>query len=283
VPADLPPVLFNPTDLNQVILNLLLNARDTLSEKLAGQNASNWKPCIRIEAEELPQGAFAKPVAFPSHVLCGWLKLTVTDNGMGIAAEVKERIFEPFYTTKSMGQGTGLGLATVWHTITVAGGRIDIVSTVGEGSSFEVVLPVWASSPAQKGEEKQPARVAGGTADVLLIDDDKVVADAMSAVLRKKGYRVRCIRDGLLAWEHLQANLATHDLLVVDINMPGLDGIELARRARKAGYGGHIMIVSGRLTSEDTGQFADVGVDAVLVKPFNNDELMQAVKTCLGR
>jgi signal transduction histidine kinase len=283
VPADLPPVLFNPTDLNQVLLNLLLNARDTLSEKLAGQNASNWKPCIRIEAEELPQGAFAKPVAFPSHVLCGWLKLTVADNGMGIAAEVKERIFEPFYTTKSMGQGTGLGLATVWHTITVAGGRIDIVSTVGEGSSFEVVLPVWASSPVQKGEEKQPARVAGGTADVLLIDDDKVVADVMAAVLRKKGYRVRCIRDGLLAWEHLQANIATHDLLVVDINMPGLDGIELARRARNAGYVGHIMIVSGRLTSEDTGQFAGVRVDAVLVKPFNNDELMRAVTTCLGR
>src|SRR6185369_12539275 len=125
MPADLPPLWLNATDLNQILLNLLLNARDTLLEKL-GRQSGGWTPCIRVEAEALstdsasplPTGSRKQPL--------GWQRLTVRDNGLGMTPAVRERIFEPFYTTKEVGKGTGLGLATVWHLVSELGGRVEL-------------------------------------------------------------------------------------------------------------------------------------------------------------
>ena len=144
VAHDLPPLVFNATDLDQILINLLLNARDTLIEKLAVRESATWRPCIRISAAQLRPDSVEWPLADPDRVLTGWRRITVQDNGLGISPAVRERIFEPFYTTKCVGQGTGLGLATVWHQVTAAGGRIDLETTLGEGSVFNVLLPVWA-------------------------------------------------------------------------------------------------------------------------------------------
>ncbi|MDQ5979865.1 MAG: two-component system, cell cycle sensor histidine kinase and response regulator CckA, partial [Verrucomicrobiota bacterium] len=122
-PADLPALYLNATDLNQILVNLILNARDTLLDRLNAPQPGDWSPLIRIGAAHLPADARAPLPDVPAPGLLGWVRLTVQDNGMGMPTEVRERIYEPFFTTKSVGQGTGLGLATVWHLVHMSGGH----------------------------------------------------------------------------------------------------------------------------------------------------------------
>lgn len=281
VPPDLPPLWFNATDLNQVLLNLLLNARDTLLEKLVRQPA-DWTPCIRVEAITLAADAVEPTVGNDRRKLLGWQQLSVRDNGLGITPAVRERIFEPFYTTKEVGKGTGLGLATVWHLVTEAGGRVEVESTPGEGSVFHVLLPVWPA-PAQKPAATVPAvGTASGPLRVFLAEDEALVAETLAAVLQRAGHQVVKSDNGSRAWEQLAGHLSDFDLLVFDVNMPGLDGIELARRARTSHYAGRLLIISGRLSVSELREIEQVRVDRVLAKPFSTQEFLDAVRHCLN-
>ena len=280
VPADLPPLWFNATDLNQVLLNLLINARDTLLEKLARQPAG-WAPCIRVEATELPAGLVEPPGATERRRVLGWQQLSVRDNGLGITPTVRERIFEPFYTTKEVGKGTGLGLATVWHIVTEAGGRVELDSVPGEGSVFRIVLPVWPPPETPRIPVAVASVASEGTVRVFLAEDESLVSEALTAVLRRAGHQVTQSDNGARAWAHLEGHLGDYDLLVFDVNMPGLDGIELARRSRTSHYTGRIMIVSGRLSVPELREIDRVRVDRVLAKPFSTAEFLDAVRTCL--
>jgi two-component system cell cycle sensor histidine kinase/response regulator CckA len=282
VPADLPPIYFSPTNLNQIILNLVINARDTLLEKLAAQRGE-WTPFIRVEARLLPAGAIGHADGTPSlRQILGWQRLTVRDNGQGMTAEVRERIFEPFFTTKDVGKGTGLGLATVWHLVTEVSGRVEVESVPGEGTAFHVYLPML---PPPAGPAPAPAAAPqAGTVKgrIFLAEDDELVANAVTLALEHAGHKVVRVADGAEAWRHLQERLADYNLLVFDVNMPGLDGIELAQRVRTTGrYTGPILITSGRLGSDDLKQLAETGVDRVLNKPFAVAELLDAVRQCL--
>ena len=282
VGPELPPLEFNPTDLNQIVLNLVINARDTLLEKL-GRQPGGWTPTIRIEAQRLPPAVSGPPDAAPvCGQILGWLQLTVRDNGLGMTSEVRERIFEPFYTTKAVGQGTGLGLATVWQIVAAVGGRIEVESAPGEGTTFHVYLPMVPPSGgrgpvavAPKPRRTEPVRI-------FLAEDDAPVATVVLAALQRDGHAVFRLADGAAAWEHLQERAGDYELLVLDVNMPGLDGIELAQRVRDSGrYAGRMMVISGRLDPDDLKQIAEIGIDAVLNKPFDVGELLQAVRDCV--
>jgi signal transduction histidine kinase/ABC-type amino acid transport substrate-binding protein/CheY-like chemotaxis protein len=283
VPPNLPPLFFSATDLNQIILNLVINARDTLLEKLDSSHG-DWTPCIRVEATEIKLDSIGPIDPTRSHrQVHGWQRLSIRDNGMGMTPEVKERVFEPFFTTKDVGQGTGLGLATVWHLVTAASGRIEVESTRGEGSAFHVYLPVLAG-PAVVAPHLFPAPVAkAGPARIFLADDDLLVAGAVTAALKRAGHAVTHFPDGAVAWQFLQDHPNDFDLLILDVNMPGIDGIELAGRIRAAGlYKGRMIIASGRLGSDDLEEIAKAQVDCVLNKPFDTAELLGAVGNCLA-
>ena len=284
IPSTLPPLQFNPTDLNQIILNLILNARDTLMEKLATRPIDDWTPSIRIEAASLSVNAIARlePTAPSRHQIVGWQRLTIRDNGMGMSNAIRERIFEPFYTTKDVGKGTGLGLATVWHLVTEASGRIEVESTPGHGSTFNVFLPQLAGQEKAEPPKKPNTTPALGQGRIFLADDDAMVTNAVSSALRRAGYTVSHEANGATAWHHLQENFDTYDLLILDVNMPGLDGIELAQRIRASNtYQGRIMIISGRLSSNDLRQLTEARIDSVLNKPFQIGDLLSAVRTSL--
>jgi PAS domain S-box-containing protein len=283
VPAGLPPIYFSATNLNQIILNLVINARDTLLEKLA-RHRGEWTPCIRVEVRLLSAGAVGQADGTPtSPQVLGWQRLTIRDNGRGIPPEVRERIFEPFFTTKDVGKGTGLGLATVWHLVTEVSGRIEVESTPDEGSAFHVYLPMLPApgpTPAQPVTGPPPAP---GRSRIFLAEDDELVATSITMALENSGHRVVRLADGAAAWQHLQAHRSGYDLLIFDVNMPGLDGIELARRVRGAGaHAGPIMITSGRLGSDDMKLLAEARVDYVLDKPFAIDDLLAATRHCLA-
>jgi signal transduction histidine kinase len=131
VPPQLPALFQNPANLHQVVLNLLMNARDTLHDKLERDATVEARVTVRVEPLAPANG----------HIPAGGQRLTVTDTGVGMPREVLERIFEPFYTTKEVGRGTGLGLATVWHLVQICGGRVEVDSTPGTGTTFQVELP----------------------------------------------------------------------------------------------------------------------------------------------
>jgi len=279
IPPGMPPLHLNATDLNQVLLNLLLNARDALLERLAGRNPDGWAPKISVEAEQLPPSAFEMPRGQGAKMLLGWQRLTVRDNGLGMPPDVIERIFEPFFTTKGAGKGTGLGLATAWHLVTDAGGRLNVESTLGAGSAFHVLLPVWpiseepAEAPAAPGPVK-PARV-------LLVEDEELVANSVVEILRRGGHQARHFHDGAEAWKHIAENLAAYDLLIIDVNLPGINGIEIVSRLREREFPGRILMLSGRFTSMDMSVLTRLGIDRSLTKPFNVQQLLEAVSESL--
>jgi two-component system, cell cycle sensor histidine kinase and response regulator CckA len=284
VPTSLPPLYFNSTDLNQILVNLLLNARDTIEDKLGSEPApTDWTPCVRVEAVNLPPETAALSRRHQTdRPLIGWQRLTVRDSGMGITAEARERIFEPFYTTKPVGRGTGLGLATVWHLATQAGGTVEVESTPGEGSAFHVLLPVWPAPKVIPKSSPLNGSSAVNVGRILVVEDEELVALTMVAALKRHGHHIHHVTDGVAAWDHLAQNPSAYDLLILDVNLPGIDGIEFTRRARALNYPGRILVSSGRLTAYQLQALGQLQVDRLLPKPFNLDEFQAAVRDCLN-
>jgi len=281
VPADLPSLYLNSTDLSQILLNLLINARDTLVEKLERQ-PDNWVACLRVEASTVATGPTSRPPFGAAATTEAWQRLTIHDNGMGIPEDVRERIFEPFFTTKEVGKGTGLGLATVWHLVTGFGGSIELESTPGEGSSFNVLLPV---RPAPKVPVKPviaPIATPTQATRVFVVEDDPQVSQVICALIRRAGHDVETMADGLSAWRHLETEWQRYGLFLFDVNMPGITGIELARRLRGAGSATPLIVMSGRLSTVELDAITKARVDRILPKPFAMDELLSTVRECLS-
>jgi two-component system cell cycle sensor histidine kinase/response regulator CckA len=210
----------------------------------------------------------------------GWQRLTVRDNGVGMKPDVVERIFEPFFSTKEVGKGTGLGLATVWHLVTDAGGRVDVESVPGQGTVFSVLLPVWPTVDTPVVIEAPRARER--VARVLLIEDEPLVALPIAEILKRRGHTVRHLDNGLEAWLHLEDNLQAYDLLIVDVDLPGMSGIEVISKARERGFPGRIFMVSGRFTASNMSELARLRVDQSLTKPFNVQQFLDAVNESLA-
>ena len=284
LPDNIPALFINPSDLHQIALNLLLNARDTLMEKLAADATNSWNAQIHVEALELPANTNdTTPPTGNRPPSCGWIRLTVRDNGMGMTPDVRERIFEPFYTTKEVGKGTGLGLATVWHLVTRLNGKVTVESEPGTGSAIHVWLPLSKVKPATVSTKKtDPSTTTRISADILLVEDDELVAKTVTAALRRLGHQVTHHTNGNEAWQHLSTQPG-HDLLLLDLDLPGISGIEIARRIRGTRFLGRILIMSGRLSETERRELDALHVDGKLQKPFNPQELNNAIQTCLTK
>ncbi len=278
-------------DLHQIVLNLLLNARDALAGKLAAPPTPDWTATITVSAEMLGGSPSPAPAKAQTGVQ-GWLRLSIADNGCGIAPEVRERLFEPFFTTKGVGHGTGLGLATIWHLVNGFGGRIEVESVPGVGTSFHLVLPihppappsVTAAVPAAAAAVAPPSPSAAPSAGrhFLVADDDDSVSRIVTRLLTRKGHRITAASDGLEAWLALSRAPGDFDGIVMDLNMPGLTGIELAHRARALPYQGPLIVISGKITEEERTALADIRIDALLHKPFSIAEFEAALARALN-
>jgi signal transduction histidine kinase/ActR/RegA family two-component response regulator len=283
IPNRLGPVHFNPTDLNQIVFNLVINARDALLEKLDGAHDLSWTPQLRVSAIEATGEAEPPRRAAPGAEPVEWLRLTVEDNGVGIAPEIIDRIFEPFFTTKEVGQGTGLGLATVWHLVTEAGGDITVESKLGEGTKLHVFLPCAAQAPTAVTVSPFEPAASGNPRKcrVLLVEDEPLVARTTIAVLERAGHIVSHQPDGAEAWGHFMSRPHSFDLVLADVNMPRLNGVDLVRRLREARFGGRIVMMGGRVTEEERRALLALNVDRIVAKPFAAPDLLAAVNEVL--
>jgi two-component system cell cycle sensor histidine kinase/response regulator CckA len=265
--------------LTQILLNLIINARDALQQKLAEAPGEGWTPRIVVRATEKPPSARTPRPQNDQRELLGWQVLTVQDNGPGIPPSIRDRIFEPFFTTKDVGHGTGIGLATVWQLVTVAGGTITVESRVGEGTAFHVVLPRRQRQASMRPSSKPPPVIGEGPKlRVFVAEDERLLARACVRSLVSLGHQVTHVKDGLDAWTAFEKGAGdTHDILLTDVNMPRMGGLDLIRRIRTTGFRGRVIVMSGRVDSVSSDTINTLQLDYVLAKPFNIDELLNAV------
>jgi two-component system, cell cycle sensor histidine kinase and response regulator CckA len=271
--GNLPALQVNITTIGQAVMNLVINARDTLLEKLGGNPPPAWRPQITL-ALTRQQAPARGSTGQPAGPVRWWQQLSVSDNGMGLESDVRTRMFEPFFTTKALGQGTGLGLAMVWAAAAEAGGWIEVESTVGEGSTFYLYLPdaaeaISAIEPESTPVQVRPKAARAARRRLLFVDDDPLVGASTTRLLTHFGHEVSWLRSGDEARPHFSDGGTTWDAMITDLNMPGLGGEELAAHARRSGYRGKIVVISGQILMQTEARLRAAGVDVVVAKPFD--------------
>jgi PAS domain S-box-containing protein len=267
---DLWPVLADPGQLEQVLVNLAVNARDAMPD--GGVLSIDTANEIIEEA-----GAVTRPGLHPGR----YVRLRVSDTGFGIPPEVAERVFEPFFTTKPKGEGTGLGLATVYGIITQAGGRAQIASSPGAGTAFTALLPVTFDQPSRTEQvTPAPSRRKGGET-ILVVEDEEALRDVTARILTRNGYRVLTAASGAEAFKTAEHSDQPIDLLLTDVIMPQMLGKELAAGVRDRYPDTRVLYMSGYaqpiLASQGT---LDLGV-ILVEKPFTEPDLLDHVGAVL--
>jgi CheY-like chemotaxis protein len=201
--------------------------------------------------------------------------------GTGIDAAIAARVFEPFFTTKATGQGTGLGLSVVEGIIEQSNGDLWLDSRVGQGTTFTIALPLVEPASEQNRELEQIP--PGGSETILLVDDEKAVREVLTRGLQEKGYRVLEAADGSQALEILRDTADEIDLVITDVAMPGMTGIELAHKGLELRPFLPFIFVSGQ-PKEVLPDFGSFDVDNVLLeKPFSPEALAGCVRARLDR
>jgi two-component system cell cycle sensor histidine kinase/response regulator CckA len=264
--ASTPTVLADPAQMEQVLLNLVVNARDAIDAQ----------GVVRVAVEETVVGGGAD--ISPQLVPGNYVALSVSDDGSGIDPAVLPHIFEPFFTTKEDGVGTGLGLSTVYGIVAQSGGGIEVRSLVGGGTCFTVYLPV-ASGLAAEPAWADPAQtsLAAGTETILLVEDEEPVRELVRRVLQGLGYRVIAAGCPSEA-ERMLDETDRVDLMLTDVVMPELSGYDLALRVRERRPDIGLLFMSGyahRVSGAETAE------GQLLKKPFAPEQLARAVRATL--
>jgi CheY-like chemotaxis protein len=264
-------ILGSPVHLSKTVMNLVSNAAEAIPDggtiKVSTTNQN---------VEKLKTG-------YGDIVSGDYVVLRVADDGIGISSEDLERIFEPFYTKKTMGRsGTGLGMAVVWGTVKDHRGYIDIQSVEGEGSQVTLYFPVTRRAFVKETELVSLDEIRGRGERILVVDDIQEQREIASEMLLKLGYRVETVSSGEAAIDYLRHHAA--DLLVLDMIMePGLDGLETYRRVLKLKPDQKIIIASGYSESNRVKQAQRMGAGAYIKKPYLLEKIGRAVRSELDR
>jgi PAS domain S-box-containing protein len=269
IPSLIPSANGDPSQIHQLILNLAANAAQAMNQ--AGTLA------ISLATVELDSD-FTKTL--PDLVPGTYIRLRVSDTGCGIPAEILPRIFDPFFTTREKGRGTGLGLATVHGIVKDHQGEITVESTPGKGTCFDVFLP--ASARDVKVESHETRITPGGRERLMVVDDEQVLPYIVHDMLEDLGYTVTTFTDSLEALAFFEANSLQVDLLLTDITMPKMTGIELVRACHRIRPDLPVILWSGNMTYLENGKEKVSGVSRLLHKPFKRKDLALAIRDILG-
>ena len=261
----------DPGMLDQVLINLALNARDAMTN-------GGWLRIATWEKTVSADDARLNPEVVPGR----YVGFSVKDTGGGIAPEILPRIFEPFFTTKEAGKGTGLGLATVFGIVKQHQGWIKLDNLPGKGTTFHVYLPASSAMTVEPPEAGAKPKPSGGTETILLVEDEPAVRMTTRMILERHGYKVLEASDGTEALELWQEHRGTVSLLFSDLVMPGeLSGVELGRRLAKEQPGLKVIFASGYSAEIAGRDFQLRPEEAFIQKPFVTTHLLETVRQCL--
>jgi hypothetical protein len=270
-----PLVRIDPGQFQDLLVSLVNNARDAMAEggtlTLVAAERTTRIAISAADGQRIPPGRYAT--------------VAVRDTGSGMDTSVQAHIFEPFFTTKPTGEGTGLGLAAAQGILTQHGGYITVASAPGAGSTFTIYLPIQRGDVAPEPARDVPEAGTIATPDgatVLVVDDEPAVLAITARSLEHGGYRVRQAKDGGDALA-LVDQLGPPDLLLTDLTMPGIGGVELARQIRERWPAVPILFMSGYPAEELRRQGGDAAAGDLIEKPFSPTELTARVSAALSR
>ncbi len=269
IPANPGTIYANETQIHQIIMNLCANSCHAM-EETGGSLEIDLIPAI-ISSEDFSN----YPDLNPGH----YLKLMVSDTGHGISPDLMQRIFDPYFTTKEAGKGSGLGLSTVHGIVKDHGGMIQVYSELDKGTTFQIFLPL------AKVEEHRSVKSEGifprGNETILYVDDEKLLIDIGKELLEGLGYTVETRASSIDAYEAFRANPGKYDLIVTDMTMPKLTGEKLANKIHELVPAVPVILCTGYSTRLNTERLKSMGVKQVLMKPVTLAELASAVRTTL--
>ena len=265
---DIGYVKVDQNQLEQVIINLVVNARDAMAGggRLTIVTSNHVvEQALRREHETIPPGDY--------------VSIEVIDTGCGIPKENLQRIFEPFFTTKGVGSGTGLGLSTVYGIVRQTGGFVLVDSEKGEGTTFTILLPrhKGEARPDQGEPRERRGSDLTGSGTIMLVEDEDAVRVFSARALRNKGYQVLEAKNGEAALQQIGTDGSRIDLLITDVVMPQMDGPTLARHVRQMRPEMRVIFISG-YAEDRLGEIDGVEVAHFLPKPFSLKQLASKVK-----
>lgn len=268
---DLAPVLGDPTQLQQVLLNLCLNARDAMPEggtlTVRGYNLETQQRGQAVDLSAQPQ-----------------VVLEVEDTGTGIPPEIRERIFEAFFTTKQSGQGTGLGLSTSLSIVRRHQGKLDVLDGVGRGTLFRLTLP----NPLKRKAKTQPVplprqELLGRGETILVVDEEEAIRRMTGALLRQSGYEVLLAGSGGEACSLYRNQMSTIRMVLLDLNLRHLSGVKTAASLRQLNPEARIVVTSGAGAQARSIALEKIKAQEFLAKPFPSSKLLRLVRSILDK
>lgn len=266
------PVIFgDPTQVQNILLNLALNACDAMPDGGTITISTDNR-----ELDDLLQRSHPRALAGP------YVAVRVSDTGIGMDERTKAKLFEPFFTTKDVGQGSGLGLASVYGSVTSHNGYVSVNSAVGKGSTITVYFPVDPGASQQSGNVDRHG-IVRGTGSVVIIDNDEPIRAICREMLTAMGYTVSEFESGTQAIEYFRTHDANYDLFIIDMVMEGINGRECFRELLKINPNLKAILSSGYKLENDLAQIAAEGIAAVLQKPFDTATLSRVVAKAIGK
>lgn len=263
-------VMADPTQIHQVAMNLVTNAYHAVEAN--GGNISVTLKEMVLEREGLPDDSHLEPEKN--------IVFSVSDTGHGMAPDIQDKIFDPYFTTKEKGKGTGLGLAVVHGIVSEHGGRIEIFSEVGEGTTFHVYLPLMEQM-ADSNPIDLEADLPGGNESILLVDDEAPIAKLEKQILERFGYRVKYRINAVEALEAFSAAPSGFDLVITDMSMPNMTGDKLASELIAIRPDIPVVICTGFSERINKHHLAAMGIKELLMKPVIKSDLVRTVRRVL--
>lgn len=266
-------IMADPGQISQIILNLATNAYHAMKNdggildiSLSTNNSS------QSQAEH------------PEHLLNTDLAvLTISDTGVGMSEQILARLYDPFFTTKEVGQGTGLGMSVVHGIVQAHGGHIQVHSEIGMGTVINVLLPVHTSAddPGVPATSRHQAASPANGQHIALIDDEKDITDLGKALLERRGYKVTCHNNGRHFLEVLEDNPGTFDLVITDLTMPEITGLQLATRMNSLCPEVPVILITGMTEEKSMNLISHSNIKGLIRKPFGGSELRNMVESVI--
>lgn len=267
--SNIPAVSADKNQIHQALLNLLVNARDSMDGSGRLTVSTSFIDSKFVQLDD--------PEASPN----GYVQVRVTDTGVGMDEQTRSRIFEPFFTTKDVGKGTGLGLAVVYGIVKEHLGYIKVDSKPGRGAAFEILLPVATDILATRSVSEKPAKVEGGRETILVVEDEPSLRTVSSAVLKESGYKVLTASDGMEAVEQFNRHRDEIKLVLSDVGLPRMNGLEAVQKMLDMHPELKVIITSGYLDTTVRDQIKKSNIPHFLPKPFSLGDMLKMVRDAM--